>query len=82
MELRIYDKFAAIPQPAWDALLDGKATPFLRWHWLEALETSGSATAETGWQACHLTLWRGSELVAAAPAYIKQDSALNSFRRA
>lgn len=74
MELRVYDSIASIPQPAWDALLDGEATPFLRWHWLEALETSGCATAETGWQALHLTLWRGRELVAAAPAYVKQDS--------
>ena len=27
-----------------------------------------------GWQPRHLTLWQGSELVAAAPAYIKGDS--------
>ena len=63
-----------MPQPAWDALADGSATPFLRWHWLEALEKSGCATGATGWQPCHLTLWRGDELVAAAPAYIKEDS--------
>ena len=63
-----------MPQPAWDALADGSATPFLRWHWLEALESSGCATAGTGWQPCHLTLWRGDELVAAAPAYLKESS--------
>ena len=74
MELRVYDAIEQVPQPAWDALADGKATPFLRWHWLEALEKSGCATGATGWQPCHLTLWRGDELVAAAPAYIKEDS--------
>ncbi|HEX4459213.1 MAG TPA: peptidogalycan biosysnthesis protein, partial [Polyangia bacterium] len=74
MELRVHDSIAEIPQPAWDALLDESATPFLRWHWLEAMETSGCATAETGWTACHLSLWRGKELVAAAPAYFKSDS--------
>ncbi len=74
MEIRVYDAIEKVPQPAWDALADGEATPFLRWHWLEALETSGCATADTDWQPCHLTLWRGAELVAAAPAYIKEGS--------
>lgn len=74
MELRVYDAIDEVPAEAWDALADGAATPFLRWHWLEALEASGCATAATGWQPCHLTLWRGRELVAAAPAYIKEDS--------
>lgn len=74
MELRVHDAIASIAPLAWDSLLDGQATPFLRWHWLEALETSGCATAATGWQPCHLTLWRGQELVAAAPAYLKEGS--------
>jgi uncharacterized protein len=74
VELRVYDGIEQVPRAAWDALADGKATPFLRWHWLEALEKSGCATGATGWQPCHLTLWRGDELVAAAPAYIKEDS--------
>ena len=74
MELRVYDAIARIPQPDWDALLDGESTPFVRWHWLEAMEASGCATAKTGWQPCHLSLWRGKALVAAAPAYLKEDS--------
>jgi predicted N-acyltransferase len=74
VEIRVYDAIDKVPEGAWDALADGKATPFLRWAWLEALETSGCATGKTGWQPCHLTLWRGNELVAAAPAYIKEDS--------
>src|SRR5262249_27902350 len=56
VEIRAYDNIARVPEAAWNALLDGKATPFLRWQWLEALETSGCATPATGWQACHLTL--------------------------
>ena len=74
MEIRVYDAIEKVPQPAWDALADGEATPFLRWHWLEALETSGCATGAIGWQPCHLTLWRGAELMTTAPAYIKEDS--------
>jgi predicted N-acyltransferase len=74
VEIRVYDSIDQVPEAAWDALADGKATPFLRWAWLEALEASGCATGKSGWQPCHLTLWRGDELVAAAPAYIKEDS--------
>lgn len=63
-----------IPEAAWDALAQPLATPFLEWHWLVNLERSGSITANTGWLPCHLTLWRGTNLVAAAPLYLKGHS--------
>lgn len=63
-----------IPQSAWDALAKPLKTPFLEWEWLNNLETSGSATAQTGWQPCHLTVWREQQLIAAAPLYIKGHS--------
>jgi uncharacterized protein len=63
-----------IPQSAWDALAFPLQTPFLEWNWLTNLETSGSATAQTGWLPNHLTLWRGQTLIAAAPLYIKSHS--------
>jgi predicted N-acyltransferase len=67
-------KMAEIPQAQWDALALPLATPFLEWDWLNNLETSGSATGRTGWQPCHLTLWRDRTLIAAAPLYIKSHS--------
>ena len=67
-------KVAEIPQTAWDNLAQPLKTPFLEWEWLNNLETSGSATPRTGWQPCHLTLWREQELIAAAPLYIKSHS--------
>ncbi|MCW6037425.1 GNAT family N-acetyltransferase [Spirulina subsalsa FACHB-351] len=67
-------KMAEIPQTEWDALAQPLATPFLEWEWLNNLETSGSATARTGWQPCHLTVWRDRQLIAAAPLYIKGHS--------
>ncbi|MBR8830309.1 MAG: hypothetical protein N5P05_003404 [Chroococcopsis gigantea SAG 12.99] len=67
-------KMAEIPQQQWDRLAMPLATPFLEWEWLNNLETSGSATGRTGWQPSHLTLWRGQELIAAAPLYIKSHS--------
>jgi predicted N-acyltransferase len=66
---------AEIDQPAWDALAKPLSTPFLEWHWLRLMETSGSATVQTGWLPHHLTVWDGRDLVAAAPMYIKGHSA-------
>ena len=63
-----------VPQPAWDQLALPLQTPFLEWQWLNTLETSGSATARTGWLPNHLTVWRDQTLVAAAPLYIKGHS--------
>ena len=67
-------KIAEIPKQAWDALAQPLKTPFLEWEWLHNLETSGSAIPSTGWQPCHLTIWEGRELIAAAPLYLKSHS--------
>ena len=68
------DKIAEIPQAEWDALAQPLKTPFLEWDWLNNMETSGSITAKAGWQPCHLTIWRGKTLIAAAPLYLKGHS--------
>lgn len=74
MELRVHDQIADVDEQAWNALLDGRATPFVDWAFLEALERSGCASPSSGWTPRHLTLHRGGKLIAAAPAYIKEDS--------
>lgn len=63
-----------LPREAWNAMVPADGRPFLLWEWLDALETSGSVTAERGWRPAHLALWEGNQLVAAAPAYLKSDS--------
>ncbi|MBD0345857.1 MAG: N-acetyltransferase, partial [Coleofasciculus sp. Co-bin14] len=68
------NRIADIPQAAWDALAQPLKTPFLEWEWLNNLETSGSATRQTGWLPNHLTVWRDRQLIAAAPLYIKSHS--------
>ncbi len=73
-QVKLLESIADVPQSAWDALVDEQAAPFLEWGWLQALEASGSVRAATGWRPRHLTLWRGNHLVAAAPAYLKDDS--------
>ncbi|MBK0393551.1 GNAT family N-acetyltransferase [Ramlibacter algicola] len=61
---------------AWNALLGSQdsPSPFLRHEYLAALHDSGSAVARTGWQPAFVTLWRGSELHAACPLYLKGHS--------
>jgi predicted N-acyltransferase len=63
-----------VPEGAWDALLSEQSTPFLRHAWLSALEKSGCAARRAGWTPRHLVLFRRGTPVAAAPAYLKEDS--------
>jgi predicted N-acyltransferase len=72
--LRVHRALSEVPRGAWDALLDDAARPFLEWAFLAALEESGGVGPALGWHPRHLTLWRGSRLMAAAPAYLKDDS--------
>jgi hypothetical protein len=74
LKLRVHRRISEVQREAWDALLDAESLPFLEWTWLWALEESGSAEPASGWHPRHLTLWRGNRLVAAAPAYLKDDS--------
>ncbi len=73
-QLRWINNLAEIPQAAWDAIAMPLKTPFFEWDWLTNMELSGSVTADTGWLPNHLTVWRGQELIAAAPLYVKGHS--------
>ena len=77
LAIRVLDAITDVPTAAWDALHrhePERATPFVRHAFLAALEESGSAAPRAGWRPRHLTLWRGERLVAAAPAYARDDS--------
>jgi predicted N-acyltransferase len=74
VDLRVLATLTKVRPAQWDALLTDRSTPFLRHAWLQALEQSGSAGSRAGWIARHLTLWKGRTLIAAAPAYVKEDS--------
>lgn len=73
-ELAWTNKLSDLPQTDWDALAKPLATPFFEWSWLSTMETSGSATAQTGWLPNHLTVWRNRHLIAVAPLYVKGHS--------
>lgn len=71
---RCVEQISAVDADAWDALLTTRQ-PFVRHGFLAALEVSGSASAEQGWQPRHVLLYDDSnELVAAAPLYAKRHS--------
>ena len=72
--LKVVAGIQKVPRDAWNALLGPLDPPVLRWEWLDALESSGSATQKRGWEACHFTLWRGEKLIGAAPAWLKHHS--------
>lgn len=68
------NQISEVPQSEWDRLAQPLKTPFFEWDWLHNLEASGSATGQAGWLPNHLTVWRDSQLVAAAPLYLKGHS--------
>src|SRR5438552_18052642 len=76
LKLVIQPRIGDVPREAWDALALPAEGPFVEHEWLEALEETGcvGAGGDEAWLPHHFTLWRGKELVAAAPAYVKGHS--------
>lgn len=83
LTLRTVDAIDELEAAAWDACALGGTgeharrpyNPFLSHAFLHALEASGSAVAERGWQPLHLALeGAGGELLGAVPAYVKSHS--------
>jgi predicted N-acyltransferase len=74
--IRILDTPSAIEATQWNGLLalQDEPTPFMRHEYLAAMHHSGSATPDTGWAPCFVTLWRGEELHAACALYLKGHS--------
>src|SRR5258707_7016656 len=74
LTVRVIDRIAELPAAEWDTCA-GAGNPFLSHAFLEALEESGSATAENGWLPQHLALEDASgRLIGAAPLYLKGHS--------
>ena len=73
--LRLVSSLAEVPAADWDRCA-GSGNPFLSHAFLQALEESGSVSAETGWLPQHLVLEDESgRLVGAVPLYLKSHSA-------
>lgn len=74
--IRVHGSAAEVPAADWNHLLQRQAspTPFMRHEYLLALEASGSADTDTGWQPAWLTLYEGPHLRAACALYLKRHS--------
>ncbi|MEM7506112.1 MAG: GNAT family N-acetyltransferase [Pseudomonadota bacterium] len=81
LEIEVLQGLDTIEPAEWDAcaapeLADGgpPIDPFTTHAFLYSLETSGSATARTGWAPHHLVARFGGEVVGALPLYLKGHS--------
>ncbi len=71
---KVVSRLGEVPAAQWEALETGD-NPFLTHGFLTALEDSGSAVGDTGWQPMHLLLQaEDGQLMAAAPLYVKSHS--------
>ena len=70
--LKIIEDLAEIPAADWDALTGGD--PFVSHAYLYALQASGCATAQFGWQTQFITLWQDEHLIGGMPLYVKMNS--------
>ena len=74
IELRTHESMRDIGEGVWSSLVRPETPPFLSWAFLEALESTGCAVPARGWRPCHVTFRKAGEIVAAAPAYLKNNS--------
>jgi len=73
---RVFHSPGDIAPSNWNALMANEPdpSPFMRHEYLAALHESGCAREAAGWQASFVTLWKGDELQAACPMYLKNHS--------
>lgn len=76
--IEVHQSLSAIAAGTWDACANPPGqphNPFVRHAFLNALEQSGSAVAETGWLGQHLQLRDGKgDTLAVMPCYLKNHS--------
>lgn len=72
-KVNLHSSINGIDATSWDTLCDS-GYPFLRHAFLHALDVSGCASAETGWQPLHLEVMQGDTCVLVMPLYLKSHS--------
>ena len=72
MTIKVIENLAEIPAAQWDALAENN--PFLKHAYLNALQLTGCATAQTGWQTQFITIWDSEQLIGGMPMYFKTHS--------
>lgn len=76
LSITFIESLSSISGAEWLALgfMAGETNPFIDYRFLQALEESGSVTAEKGWKPLHLVAYQNDQLVAFMPLYIKGHS--------
>ncbi len=69
-----YTSIKDIPYKKCKQLFRNQIVPFYEIDWLIILENSASVCRKTGWQPVHLILWKGEDVIAFAPLYLKSHS--------
>ncbi|WP_417222548.1 GNAT family N-acetyltransferase [Amphritea sp.] len=72
-QFNFYSAIDQIGSERWNSLCQSDY-PFLRYEYLHALEQSGSVSADTGWQPCHLVVSENERAIAIMPLYLKSHS--------
>lgn len=67
------DSLTAVSADEWNAVA-GNNYPFTRYEFLNILESTGCADADSGWQAHHILVRRDQRLIAVMPLYLKSHS--------
>lgn len=70
--LHILDSLGDISPLQWDTMAGNH--PFVSHAFLHALQETGCTGGASGWEPCHVTLWRQGALAAAMPLYRKTHS--------
>jgi hypothetical protein len=74
IDLRVHHTIREIPEASWNALDGVLEAPFLSHAFLDTLEETRCVGRGTGWIPYHMSFWSEGRLVAAAPAYLKDNS--------
>ena len=74
MKIQFIDQISQITDQEWQQLDKGNHNPFINKAFLQALEDSGAASQQGGWQPHHLVVKNKNELIAFMPLYLKNHS--------
>lgn len=77
IKARMLAAISEMPATIWNGLAapEGQPyNPFVSHEFLRALETSASATPESGWRPRHIVIQQGGDAIGLAPCYVKAHS--------
>ena len=71
MKITFNKSISEIKKKDWDSLIPQSEYPFLKYDFLDLLESSDSVGRDSGWVPMHLTLEDKGKIIAAVPLYLK-----------